>query len=97
MGSYIGQSNTVKISSVKATSFSLSPQQYRKVLLDDAYTKTVSELLVNDPQTGKEVGSDAYVEKSDYIYIRTKGFGKNLFNLDLSIAESFSYIKPKSY
>lgn len=97
MGSYIEQSNTVKISSVKATSFSLSPQQYRKVLLDDAYTKTVSELLVNDPQAGKEVGSDAYVEKSDYIYIRTKGFGKNLFNLDLSIAESFSYIKPKSY
>ena len=97
MGSYIEQSKTIKYSSVKSTNSSLSPQQYRRVLLDDAYTKTVKELLVKDPQAGKEVGTDSYVDKSDYIYIRTKGFGKNLFNLDLTIADSFSFIKPKSY
>lgn len=97
MGSYIENSNTIKFSSIKNKDFSLSSQQYKKVLLDNAYTKTVRELLVTDPQSGKEVGSDAYVEKSDYLYIRTKGFGKYLFNIDLSIADSFSYIKPKSF
>lgn len=97
MNRFIKDKDTIKISEILQNNYSLSPQQYKEVTIDPNYSKTIKSLLINDPYSGKEVGSEAYVKKSDYIYIRTKGFGKELYNLDLSINGAFDYIKPCGY
>ena len=77
---------------------SFSPSNYKSVNMQNNNTKEIRDLLEEEVIPGTEVGSLAYTTiESNYKFLRTKACQRNNFHLDLSIPDSFEYIKPNEF
>lgn len=94
---YIDVPSYICINDIVNKNYSLSPQQYKKVIIKNTNCKTINELLTCPPISGKEVGSDNYVKNSEYIFVRTKSIQEENFCIDLDIKDAHAKIIPKSY
>ena len=74
----------------------LSSNAYKRLLMKNTNFKTLRKLL-KDSQSGKEVGSIAYVKDSEFIFLRTKAINSHLFCLDFVTQGAIQCIKPNSY
>lgn len=74
----------------------LSSNTYKKLLMKNTNFKTLGELL-KDFQSGKEIGSLAYVKNSNFLFLRTKALNSHLFCLDFHTQGASECIKPHSY
>ncbi len=75
---------------------SLSPNSYRVVLLKNRNSIPIIKLLEEAPVKGKEVGSEAYVNKSPYFFMRTQAVSDANFILEFNL-DSFVPIKEKDF
>jgi len=72
---YVVVPKTLNIKEIKEKKFAFSPSLYKKVDIKNKNVKKVRELLDRDlrpKDKGFEVGSTAYISKSEYFFIRTK-------------------------
>jgi len=76
---------------------SLSPSSYRNIVIKNNNVKKIKELLSEDPTLGKEVGSFAYVTKSNFYFIRTKALQSSYFLPELNDTECAVPILPTSF
>lgn len=93
---YVDIPQTISSKELLEKDCNLSSSVYKRLLMKNTNYKTLGELL-ETYQSGKEVGSLAYVEKSPFKFIRTKAINTNLFCLDFSTQGAIEYIKPDSY
>ncbi len=95
MASYIVVPKALNINEIEDKGFALSPSLFRRVEIKNQNVKKIKYLLIKEPVTGKEVGSNAYIKiKTDYKFIRTKAFTSHSFLPDLNINGSFEYLRP---
>lgn len=79
--------------------YSLSATQYKTFCIKNSNTISVSKFLYRDLQRndlGNEVGSGAYVEKSQYKFIKTKALQPETYLIDVN-KESVQDIIPNAY
>ncbi len=84
---------------IRAKDFSLSATQYKSLCIKNKNVVSVRELLSRDlkrSDLGSEVGSDAYVESSNYFFIKTKALQSETYLLDIN-KESVQNITPLSF
>ena len=84
---------------IASKSYSFSATQYKTFCIKNSNTIPVSEFLYRDlgrRDLGYEVGSDAYVEKSLYKFIKTKALQPETYLLDIN-KESVQDIIPNAY
>ena len=82
---------SIKISEINSESrFSLSSKDYAKFQIVTQNTKKLDDLLVVKPKFGREIGSDFYMKKSSYRFLKTVNISDGYF-LDLGTVE---YCKP---
>lgn len=95
---YIVAPQEISIESIQKNHYSLSPLQYRTILIKNSNVKTIGDLLDRELVSGTEVGSLAYIKiNSFYTFLRTKACRDDNFQLELNIPDSFEYIKPNDY
>lgn len=94
---YLNVPLEVSSTDVISHGYKLSAKSHKKINLKNKNFKKLSELLTGDPIAGKEVGSLAYVKKSEYCFLRTKAIQSTLYSLDLDTNGTFEYIKPKDF
>lgn len=95
---YIVAPQEISIKSIQKNHYSLSPLQYRTILIKNSNVKTIGDLLDRELVSGTEVGSLAYIKiNSFYTFLRTKACQDDNFQLELNIPDSFEYIKPNDY
>lgn len=94
MKTYIKKNNFIKISWLSKKDFnknSLCSRDYREILEKNKNKIPLSEFIVSK-STWKEIGSDSYMKKSNYRFLKTVNISKN-FLLDESRVE---YCKPEN-
>lgn len=95
---YIVAPQEISIESIQKHDYSLSPMQYRIIVIKNSNVKTIEELLEGELVSGTEVGSLAYTKiNSSYVFLRTKTCQEDTYQLELNIPDSFEYIKPNDY
>lgn len=91
MKSYKKDVLSIKISEVNCESrFSLSSKDYAKFQITNQNAKKLKSLLVVQPKFGREIGSDFYMKKSSYRFLKTVNISDG-YLLDLGTVE---YCKP---
>lgn len=96
---YIDIPQYTTFNDIRAKNFSLSATQYKSFCIKNKNTMTVRNFLSRDLERGdlgSEVGSEAYVEKSNYSFIKTKALQAETYLLDIS-KESVQNITPMSF
>ena len=84
---------------ISAGNFSLSATQYKSFCIKNKNVVSVRDFLSRDLERsdlGSEVGSEAYVEASNYSFIKTKALQAESYLLDID-KESVQNIIPKSF
>lgn len=84
-------SSIYKFSEKEFNSFSLSARDYRLLIYENNNTKNLRDLLEEKHKVGKEIGSEAYMNKSKYRFLKTVNIS-NSFILDETSVE---YCKPE--
>ncbi len=96
---YINIPQYATFNDIKSKNFSLSATQYKSFFIKNKNVVTVRDFLNRDlvrSDLGSEVGSDAYVEKSNYAFIKTKALQAETYLLDIN-KESVQNIAPISF
>ena len=96
---YIDVPTFTTLNEIMEKDFTLSATQYKTFFVKNNNLLLVSDFLdrkINRNDLGYEVGSDSYVEKSDYQFIKTKALQEETFLLDLS-KEALQCITPSSF
>ena len=88
MRTYITKPKSIKKSLILDKGFSLSGKDYR-FLKNNSKAKYISEYIEKD-FSGKEIGSEAYMQKSRFRFLKTVNLGNN-FTLETT---KFEYCKP---
>lgn len=99
MNNYINIPKYTTFNEILNKNFSLSATQYKSLNIKNKNTKQLRNLLDRDllrEDLGVEVGSDSYVEKSQYKFIKTKALQKESYLLDIN-KESIISISPKKF
>lgn len=78
MTEYILVPKEVEIDKVKEKDFVLAPSSLTKFEMKNKNVKPLKSLIV-EKHVGKEVGSFAYISKSNKFFIKTKAFNKNVW------------------
>lgn len=89
----------IKLSEVFANGFCLSPLKYKSVEIKNNDCLLLRDLLdreLRPSDKGVEVGSQSYITKSPYFFIRTKSLQRNSF-LPSFTSESVTSILPASF
>ncbi len=84
---------------ISSKNFSLSATQYKSFCIKNENVVTVRDFLSRDLERsdlGNEVGSEAYVDASDYSFIKTKALQAETYLLDIS-KDSVQNIIPMSF
>ncbi|MFA5879218.1 MAG: hypothetical protein WC860_03490 [Candidatus Margulisiibacteriota bacterium] len=81
-----------KFSNKDFSLYSFSARDYRKLLLENKNTVKLKGLLEHKEKVGKEIGSEAYMDKSKYKFLKTVNISSN-FLLEES---SIEYCKPEN-
>mgnify|MGYP001159359216 CR=1 FL=1 len=81
-----------KFSNKDFSLYSFSARDYRKLLLENKNTVKLKDLLEHKEKVGKEIGSDAYMNKSKHRFLKTVNISSN-FLLEES---SIEYCKPEN-
>ena len=79
-----------KFSNKDFSLYSFSARDYRKLLLENKNTIKLKDLLESKEKVGKEIGSEAYMDKSKYRFLKTVNISSS-FLLEES---SIEYCKP---
>lgn len=96
---YINIPQYTTYNEIVSKDYSFSATQYKTFCIKNPNTISVSEFLyrnLNRNDLGYEVGSGAYVEKSQYRFIKTKALQPKTYLLDIN-KESIQYIVPNAY
>ena len=96
---YINIPSFTTYNDIVSKDYSFSATQYKTFCIKNSNTIPVSEFLsrdLNRKDLGYEVGSDAYVEKSQYKFIKTKALQPETYLLDIN-KESVQDIIPSAY
>ena len=72
--------------------YSFSARDYRKLLIENKKTIQLKDLLEQKQKVGREIGSEAYMNKSKYRFLKTVNISSN-FLLEESSVE---YCKPEN-
>jgi hypothetical protein len=94
---YITVPKELTIDEVVGKKYSFSSQTYKRLQITNTNCKRVADLLAQAPQSGKEVGSLAYVCQSTYQFVRTKAVQSHQFCLDVEISGATAPIKPRDF
>lgn len=81
-----------KFSNKDFSLYSFSARDYRKLLLENKNTVKLKDLLEHKEKVGKEIGSEAYMNKSKYRFLKTVNISSN-FTFEES---SIEYCKPEN-
>ena len=84
---------------ISSKDFSLSATQYKSFCIKNKNVLSVRDFLSRDlkrSDLGAEVGSDAYVEESNYFFIKTKALQADTYLLETN-KESVQNITPMSF
>ena len=76
---YVDIPRKVNIHDILNSKTSLSPHNYKRVLLNTEKYKTVKDFLADELIKGEEVGSDAYISKSHKFFIKNKALQADSF------------------
>jgi hypothetical protein len=95
--SYIDIPKEVNFRDIVNNNFNLCTQGYKNLLLKNKNFKLLETLLDKEMVSGKEVGSLGYVDKSDYIFVRTKSIQPCVSILDFETKGAVQNIKPKEF
>ncbi len=87
--SYISKPNTISSSRFQLSRSSLCPKDYRKLYLKSKISDTLLDHISNQFQ-GEEIGSDAYMKKSNHRFLKTVNITPR-FTID---ENSIEYCKP---
>jgi hypothetical protein len=69
---YVATPTSIRLSDVLGKKTSLSPNNFSRVVVSEAHSKPLKDLLSSAPLNGEEVGSASYIPNSDKYFIRTK-------------------------
>lgn len=97
--SYIDVPSYTYFQDIVNNSYSLSAAQYKIFNIANKNQKCVADFLereINRTDLGVEIGSNNYVEKSPYIFIKTKALQQERFTLDES-RDAFEFILPQAF
>ncbi|MBF0412397.1 MAG: restriction endonuclease subunit S [Desulfamplus sp.] len=92
--SYIKTPSTVTFAELSANEYRLSSKSYRLIQIANESVEVINSMLACNPISGYEVGSLAYVNKSDFYFLRTKAIQDDGFILDLESNGALQPIKP---
>jgi len=81
-----------KFSDKEFSLFSFSARDYRRLLLKNANTIKLKDLLEKNYKVGKEIGSENYMNKSKHRFLKTVNISNNFLLEEISI----EYCKPKN-
>ncbi len=84
---------------INEKNYSLSATQYKSFCIKNKNIVTVRDFLSRDlkrSDLGSEVGSEAYVEESNYFFIKTKALQSETYLLDIG-KDAIQNITPMSY
>ena len=84
---------------ISSKNFSLSATQYKSFCIKNQNVLTVRDFLSRDLERkdlGSEVGSEAYVDESNYFFVKTKALQAETYLLDIN-KESLQNITPMSF
>jgi restriction endonuclease S subunit len=81
-----------KFSNTDFSLYSFSARDYRQLLLENTNTVKLKDLLEYKEKVGKEIGSEAYMNKSKYRFLKTVNISSN-FLLDES---SIEFCRPEN-
>ena len=87
------------INDIKNRKFTLSATQYKTFNIKNKNVMTIRDFLdrdLNKKDQGNDPGGDAYVKKSDYIFIKTKALQNYSYLLDKT-KDSIEYITPFAF
>lgn len=85
MKSYIDIPQFTTLEDIRKRDYTLSASQYKTFCIKNQSTKTVADFLergLERSDLGVEVGSEAYVEKSKYVFIKTKALQEETYLLN---------------
>ena len=86
---------TIKVKDIIKNNYKLSPNNYISKEIINTNMKEL-ENFVNEIEKGTEIGSQNYVNDSEYHFLRTSSFSENLFSLKLD-NNSFIDINPNIF
>lgn len=87
------------INDIENRKFTLSATQYKTFNIKNKNVMTIRDFLdrdLNKKDQGNDPGGDAYVKKSDYIFIKTKALQNYSYLLDKT-KDSIEYITPFAF
>lgn len=99
MKSYIDIPQFTTLEDIRKRDYTLSASQYKTFCIKNQSTKTVADFLergLERSDLGVEVGSEAYVEKSKYVFIKTKALQEETYLLN-DVKDAFEYVTPQSF
>lgn len=86
---------TIKINDLKKNNFKLAPSNYNRINVDLTNLEEISK-YINKVEKGSEVGSQEYVDDSEFKFLRTSAFNEKIFTLKID-NNSLINITPKSF
>lgn len=90
----------IKFQDLKNNKFNLSPHQLNILDYNNKNVFSLSSLLSREIQkkdNGIDIGSNQYINSSDYKFLKTKVANKNSYIIDLSNTDSYEYMNYNSY
>ena len=101
MKDYITAPRTVSLKEIKQSGFGLSAALYREFNPKNKNLRRVRDFMAraldNTADLGYEVGSDAYVDKSPYLFMRTRAMQSASYIPDFSASSSTEHIVPQAF
>lgn len=96
---YINVPNSTTLNEIKERNYTLSATQYKTFCIKNKNIKFVVDLLdreLNRSDLGTEVGSEEYVDISEYIFIKTKALQEESYIINES-NDATEYITSKAF
>jgi hypothetical protein len=96
---YIATPKEISLTEILSSGFSLSPSQYKKVILPNPNYIFVKDFLSRElkfTDLGNEVGSINYIWRSPYFFMRTKALQSHSYIPDIT-PESTIPVMPKAF
>lgn len=96
---YIHVPQTTTLNEIKERGFTLSATQYKSFCVENKNLITVADFLDRDlvrTDLGSEVGSEEYVDYSNYVFIKTKALQEESYIIN-EAKDATEYITPKAF
>lgn len=96
---YINIPTFTTLQEIESRNYTLSATQYKTFCINNTNVHPVSAFLdknLSRSDLGYEVGSENYVDKSPFVFIKTKSLQSESFLLDEG-KDAFEYITPKNF